>query len=264
MALYQAEYYSKALAKTANFYIVLPNDVGSGIIAENECYQREMKTLYLLHGYSSSYRDWLLDSSVRELAVKYNLAIVMPAGDNSFYLDGKGTGKAYGRYIGKELVEYIRKTFGLSAKKEDTYIGGYSMGGFGALHTGLMYPDNFGKIMALSSALIIHEIKNKKADFNNGIADYDYYYSVFGDLDKLENSMNNPEFVIRKLKEEGKEIPPIYMACGTEDFLLHNNREFYSFLKKEDIEVQYVEDYGVHDWKFWNRYLEPAIQWLLS
>jgi S-formylglutathione hydrolase FrmB len=66
------------------------------------------------------------------------------------------------------------------------------------------------------------------------------------------------------LKEEKKSIPHIYMACGTEDFLISENRIFHEFLVKEGVEAEYIESTGVHNWEFWNRYLEPSIQWLLG
>lgn len=264
MALIQADFYSLALSKITNFNILLPNDVLPEMIEGNENYHREMKTLYLLHGYSGNSKDWLLGSSIQELAIKYNLAVVMPSGDNSFYLDAKGTGRAYCQYVGKELIEYTRKTFGLANRKENTYIGGISMGGFGAIHTGLTFPDTFARIISFSSALIIHNIKNMQEDEKDEIADYYYYRSVFGDLKKLEQSSNNPEYLIRKLKEQGEIIPPVYMVCGTEDFLLEQNRSFHRFLMAEGIDVKYKESPGMHDWPFWNQQVEASIQWLLD
>lgn len=264
MAQFQVDFFSNALARSTCFQLVLPNDSPSFMTDGNDNYKRKMKTLFLLHGYSGSSKDWLYGSSAQDMAGKYNVAIVMPTGENSFYLDGKGTGKAYCRFVGQELVEYLRKTFNIAMDKEETFIGGLSMGGFGAIHTGLYYPETFGKIVALSSALIIHNIKNKTEEFKDGIADYDYYASVFGDLDKLEASVNNPEQLIRTLKEEKKSIPAIYMACGTEDFLIKENRAFNQFLKDEGVAVEYIESPGNHNWDFWNHYLEPSIQWLLG
>jgi S-formylglutathione hydrolase FrmB len=263
MALYQIDYYSKELARIVHFDMLLPNDINPEMISSNENYQRESKTLFLLHGYSGSSKDWLLGSSIQELAGKYNLVVVMPNGENSFYLDSRGTGKAYCRFIGQELVEYVQKIFGLSRRKEDIFIGGFSMGGYGAIHTGLTYPNNFGKIIALSSALITNKLKNMQEGFTGGMADYDYYVSVFGDLMKVEESINSPEYLIRNLKKENLRIPPIYMACGTEDFLLEENREFHQFLTEQQIEIEYHESKGLHNWSFWNQYLEPSIEWLL-
>ena len=264
MAIFQTDFYSESLTKHMNVKVIIPNDVTPEMIQGNENYNRNMKTLYLLHGYSGSSNAWITGSNIEEMAIKYNLAVVMPSGDNSFYLDAKGRGRSYCQYVGKELVEYMNKTFGFSDKKEDTYIGGISMGGFGAIHTGLYFPNTFGKVVGLSSALIIHNIKDIEVDYVDQIADYHYYESVFGDLNKLEESDNNPEYLVHKLKKAGEEIPPIYMACGTEDFLIEENRSFYSFLKEEKVAVDYIESPGVHDWAFWNKYLEPSIQWLLK
>lgn len=84
------------------------------------------------------------------------------------------------------------------------------------------------------------------------------------DLSKLEQSENNPEMLIRKLKEENRTIPAVYMACGTEDFLIEPNRQFRDFLHQQGVPVEYAESPGVHDWAFWNQYIEPAILWMLK
>ena len=54
------------------------------------------------------------------------------------------------------------------------------------------------------------------------------------------------------------------MACGKQDFLIEQNRAFYKFLIENDINVDYKEDDGSHDWEFWNKYLEKSIEWLLK
>lgn len=264
MAFLEINFYSNALSRITSFHMVLPNDLPDVMKAGNVHYEREMKTLYLLHGFSGYNKDWMLGSLAQDLAVKYNLAIVTPSGENSFYLDQKGTGRAYGKYVGEEIVSYVRKTFGLSDKKEDTFIGGLSMGGFGAIHTGLMYPETFGGMFGLSSAMIVNKIKGKQEGYQDEVADYDYYKAVFGDLNQLDNSENNPEYLIKRKLEMGEEIPGIYMACGTEDFLLSENREFHKFLDDHKIAHTYKESKGIHDWKFWNEYLEPAIMSMLQ
>jgi len=264
MALFQINYFSEALRRITTFNMFSPNDVPEFMRENNKHYERETKTLFLLHGYSGNTIDWMAGSLAQQLAGKYNLAIVMPSGENSFYLDGKGTGKAYGRYIGEEMVNYVCQTFGLSKKKEDMAIGGLSMGGFGAIHTALKYPETFGKAIGLSSALIIHGVKNMKPEEKNDMADYDYYSSVFGELDKLEASENNPETLVKKLKSANEVIPSMYMACGTEDFLIEENRSFRDFLKAQEVDVTYRESAGIHDWDFWNEYLEPSILWMLG
>jgi len=264
MAFIQTSFYSQEIARVTSFLAVIPNDQAPAWIENNPNYKRPMKSLYLLHGYTASQWEWLLNSKVQDLALKYNIAIIMPSGDNHFYVDGKGTGNKYGRYTGIELVNYTRKLFGLSDRKEDTFIGGLSMGGFGAIRTGIKYSNTFGKLFALSSALIVNGIMNMPEGSSNEVADYDYYSYVFGNLDKLKESENNPEYLLRLKKRNNEVIPGIYMACGTEDFLLNPNREFYEFLKSEQVEATYMESTGNHNFDFWNQYLEPAMTWLLE
>jgi S-formylglutathione hydrolase FrmB len=212
-----------------------------------------------LHGFTGCGRGW---TYLYELAEKYNFALVFPSGENSFYLDAEATGAKYGTFIGSELVEFIRKTFGLCLAKEDTFISGLSMGGFGALHTGLAYPDTFSKIVALSSALIVHGISGMKPGESNEIANYQYYQRYFGDLDKLIESDNNPETLIKKMIQQKRDIPEIYMACGTEDFLLEDNRRFHKFLIENKIKFEYIESPGNHDMIFWNEYFAKGFEWM--
>ncbi|MDE8718927.1 hypothetical protein PZH37_18300, partial [[Eubacterium] siraeum] len=41
---------------------------------------------------------------------------MIPHGENSFWLDGLSTGHKYCTYVGEELIDYIRNTFGLAQK----------------------------------------------------------------------------------------------------------------------------------------------------
>ncbi len=264
MATARMEFHSETLSRTIPFQIILPNDLPEMMRAENHHYSRPAKTLFLLHGYTGGCSDWLCGSRIQEYSAAYNLAVVCPSGENSFYLDGPETGRGYGTHVGKELVTYVRDTFGLSARREDTLIGGLSMGGFGAIHTALAYPQTFSKAFALSSALIMHEVADMKPGQGNAVANYEYYRMVFGAPEELLKNANNPEEQIRRLLKEGEAIPGLYMACGTEDFLLKENRSFHRFLEENNIKHEYTESPGEHNWTFWNEYTEPAIRWMLE
>ena len=87
---------------------------------------------------------------------------------------------------------------------------------------------------------------------------------VFGDPQKILASDKNPEVLYRKLKAEGKEIPGIYLAIGTEDGLYSCNQEFRMFLEKEGADYIYEEGPGDHNWDFWNPFLQRGIAWVLG
>ena len=256
MAYLRIEYYSQALHRTTAFEMLVPNDPREGMPEPSQ----PMKTLFLLHGYTGKAGNWVPE----DLPVKYNFAIVMPSAENSFYLDGLSSGHAFQTMVGIELVDYIRNTFGLAKGPEDTFIAGLSMGGFGALHTGLAYPDRFGKIGALSSALIVHEVATMTPGQGNDVANYEFYRECFGDPATAAERDCNPEVLARKLKADGKTIPGIYMACGTEDFLIENNRAFHKFLTDEEIPHEYHEGKGIHDMVFWTEHIRNAVEWMFN
>ncbi|MBQ1641096.1 MAG: acetylesterase, partial [Lachnospiraceae bacterium] len=144
MALIQVNYLSKALFRTVPLNVILPVD---RFDADTDRYlngpERKYKTLYLLHGLLGNYTDWVSQTRIQKWAEEKNLAVVMPSGDNAFYFNSRTPWNDYGTFIGQELVEITRRMFPLSDKREDTYIAGLSMGGFGALRNGIVYSDTF-------------------------------------------------------------------------------------------------------------------------
>lgn len=267
MALMQIDFYSNTLIRPVSFKMFIPNDPRADQPGPVEFPpQAEMKTLFLLHGYTGASEWW----GQEKLAAQYNVALVMPNGENSFYLDGISTGHKYGTFLGVELVDYIRSTFGLATSAENTYICGLSMGGFGALHTALAYPDRFGKAGAMSSALIVHQIAHMKPKRNpsdedeDPVANYEYYRECFGDLETVEESDANPEKLVEKLLAAGRKLPEIYMCCGTEDFLLEQNRSFHKFLTDSGVAHIYLESPGIHDDVFWDEYTPKIMKWMFE
>ena len=261
MANFQIQYFSQALERKTIFQAAIPNDIRTDITRTPNAHQkRPTKTLFILHGYNGMAENWVSEAMMEH----YNVAVISASAENSFYLDAEATGHRFETMLAIELVDYVRKTFGLAMRPEDTYIAGISMGGFGAIHTGLAHPDRFSKIAALSSALIVHQIAGmtREDDRPGMLANYAYYAGCFGDLATVETRDTNPEVLIRKLKQEGKAIPEIYMCCGSEDFLIEPNREFHRFLTGEGVPHEYHESTGVHDGVFWAEYEPRALEWL--
>ena len=261
MALIQVNFMSKTLMRTVPMNVILPIDkmtFPGAPVREDKPY----KTLYLLHGVFGNYTDWISGTNVQRWAEENDLVVVMPSGDNMFYVDNPGVNNYYGEFIGKELVEMTRKMFPLSHKREDTYIAGLSMGGYGALRNGLKYHDTFGCIAGLSSALIIDGIENRTNDVPFFIESRSYAEGCFGDLTKVADSDMNPKWLAKKLVEDKADIPKIYMACGESDSLLKANDDFKNYLDELGIEVTFEVGPGAHEWDFWNTYIKKVIEWL--
>ena len=260
MAIIEVNFISKCLMRTVTFNAIIPVDK-FGPQAEN-AEQKPLKTLYLLHGIFGNYTDWVNGTRIQAWAEANDLAVIMPSGENRFYLDDEKSGELYGEFIGKELVEFTRKLFPLSDKREDTFIAGLSMGGYGAIRNGLKYAENFGCVIGLSAALV-HDTW-KDADNSAPIFTFRriYYEAIFGEYDKVKGSDKDPKALLLKLKEEGRPVPKMYLCCGTEDGLVTANRDFRDFLNENGVDLTYVEGPGKHDWVFWDTYIKKVLDWL--
>ena len=206
MARLSVDYYSPSLMRTTTLDVILPIDDHGAALAldtlrrndpaawERTPYlpeQPPFKTLFLLRAISEYHRDFISETRIRTWAEQRGLAVVMPSGYNAFYLDHPDAHNYYGRFVGEELVEVARRMFPLSRRREDTFIGGISMGAYGALRNGFKYAENFGCIVALSSAMLV-------GDFNSVVSDDLFFLSrpflesVFGDLNAVVDSDKDP------------------------------------------------------------------------
>lgn len=261
MASGRLEFHAETIMQHSSFCFVLPNDVSMEEVKDLRHYDRPPKSLILLHGLTGTDTDWLYGGVAQEMAIQYNLAVFMPTTGNSFYLDRGYPGGNYCEFIGKEFPEYIRSTFGYCMTREDTIIGGLSMGGYGALHTAMAHPETFSSCIALSSALVVYDYK-EKGERTDDILPKAMVRDIFGDPTKIVGSDIDPEYQYKKLKAEGKKIPSIYLAIGTEDVLLDDNMKFKAFLEKEGADFFYEDGPGMHNWTFWNEYLPRGLEWI--
>ena len=252
MALIQVNYLSQALFRTVPMNVILPAD---RFDADTDRYlnekDRKYKTLYLLHGLLGNYTDWVTQTRIQKWAEEKNLAVVMPSGDNAFYLNARTPWNEYGTFIGKELVEMTRRMFPLSGRREDTFIAGLSMGGFGALRNGIVYSETFSHVAGLSSAVHIFEDTSEEA--NNGL---------FDNKKEAAESDRNPWVAVEDMLSGKRRIPRFYMSCGTEDDLMQANVAFRDFLRSKGIEVTWDEEEYGHDWDFWDSQIKKVLDWL--
>lgn len=264
MAIQNIRFLSRSLKRPCHFNLVLPDDAPGFYKKNNPNYQRGTKTLFLLHGYGEDHYTWLTSFNVVELAYKNNLAIVLPNGENSFYVNAPGNAKKYASLVGEEMIEYLRSKYNLATKMEDTFIAGFSMGGYGAIHLTLAYPHTFNACAAFSTANMQEGIIELTPGRENREENYRFFTSIYGDLSKLPETENDLEFQIKTLKQKQDRIPPIYLACGAQDFLVQFNQGLDKFLTDEKIPHEYYETDGGHDMIFWGEYIVKAVDWMLN
>ena len=152
MAFMNLKFYSEALGMQTEVYVVIPQRSTAGEIGvETNAKAERYKCLYLLHGLSDDHSIWLRRTSIERYASEYGICVVMPAAARSFYTDMK-YGQKYYTYIAKELPKIIREFLNVSDKREDNFVAGASMGGYGCMAVGLTYPETFSKIASIAAA----------------------------------------------------------------------------------------------------------------
>ena len=159
MAFITLRYYSEVLGMQRELYAIVPQRSRQGEIGTQRGKALEGKCLYLLHGLSDDHTIWMRRTSIERYAEEYGLTVIMPEGDSSFYTNMKHGGDYY-THIAKELPEIAREFFGVSGRREDSLIGGLSMGGYGALKIALRETGAYSACVALSPVTDLRYLEN--------------------------------------------------------------------------------------------------------
>ncbi|WEK53246.1 MAG: alpha/beta hydrolase family protein [Candidatus Cohnella colombiensis] len=241
MAFLQCQFYSNSLEIMTSVNVILPEKI-----------EGPLPTLYLLHGLSDDHTVWGRRTSIERYAAEYQLAVVMPAVNRSFYTD-MAYGAKYWTFISEELPERVRSMFPLSPEREYNFAAGLSMGGYGAMKLGLSHPDRYAAVASMSGA--VDSTRLTRDEFVN-----DMTY-MFGTADQLKNSSNDLFALANQVSTKGV-VPLLYQCCGTEDFLYEDNIRFRDHLTQLGLALTYEEEPGEHEWGYWDWKIQRVLSWL--
>ncbi|HEX6835511.1 MAG TPA: alpha/beta hydrolase-fold protein [Polyangia bacterium] len=209
-AVATVEFQSAALGRDTTYTALLP-DGGEPPFA----------VLYQLHGASDDHRAWLYKSSLLRYVEGLPLVVVMPSGENSYYVDG------WERLVVDDLPAHVARTFRVRPGR--AAIGGLSMGGYGALRLGLKYAERFASIFAHSS--------------------------------RLPTSGDDFDVDVIAARVDRAAMPALAFDCGTDDHLLADSRRFHARLEALGLPHEYREHPGAHTWDYWDTHVRDAIAW---
>ncbi len=253
MALINLDFFSEALGMQSEVLVVMPQRGGLGEIGvTNNGGSRNIKVLYLLHGLSDDQTIWMRRTSIERYAGYYGVCVVMPNGHRSFYTDMKYGGDYY-KYITKELPARMSEFFNVSDRREDTFIAGLSMGGYGALKAALREPDRYAAASALSAVTDIAEFCGERSELFTAIFGEGQAVPDEDDLIKLVDAHKND-----KIK------PGVFIGIGRQDGLYDQNVRFKKILEDNGYDLTYRESDGVHCWEFWDEYIQYTLQWMFG
>lgn len=243
---------SKLVGKTLPYNVLLPVDYDKPA-AKTKLYP----VVYLLHGLTGHYTNWLEKTRLVDYAAAYDFIIVTPEGNDGWYTDSAtAPSEKYESYILRELIPDVQKRFRTSSEREGRAVAGLSMGGYGAIKFGLKHPNTFALAASLSGAFSAASWTEQEIKEPGAVRDS--VMQAFGPPNSETRAANDVLKLVREAKPES--LPYLYIDCGTEDFLFSDNRQFVSLLLEKKIQHEYRQLPGTHSWQYWDSQVQEVLR----
>ena len=213
-------------------------------------------TLYLRPGVPDDDTEWIPRSCPERYKERRRLAGVLPAARRSSYTDAL-RGQRYWSFVSEELPRLARHLFPLSARREENFAAGLSMGGYGAFKLALAHPERFAAAASLSGALdVARLVEEEQAGGTSELQD------IFGPAEGLAHSPDNLFHLAAQLVLRPGPRPALYQWCGTGDFLHADNVRFRDRAAALGLALTSEEGPGGHDWACWDAQIRRVLDWL--
>jgi len=206
------------------------------------------KVLYLLHGLSEDASAWQRYTSIETLAAAYGLVVVMPSAGRSFYTD-QPNGQRYFTYLSGELPQYLADVFCLRPRREDTFIAGNSMGGYGAFKAALLHPElyaaaaSFSGVLSIAALALLPDTDPRKGEFA----------LLFGGLEHLAGGEHDPAVWLERAAKDPSRLPRLFISVSRQEDIYPLSGMFHAACQAAGVQSEYHEEDGAHDWFFWDR-----------
>lgn len=244
--------FSKTQVDTIAVYSSKMNKEVKSVVIKPENYAKNKKypVVYLLHGYSDNYAKWVNTvPSIKQLATKHEIIIVCPDGGySSWYFDSPvDQNFQYESYIIEDLRKFIDKNYSTIKDRKGRAITGLSMGGHGAMYLAIRHRDLFAQAGSMSGGIDLlystkkWEIAKRLGTFEENPQEWTSR-SVINMVDSLKNG---------ELR--------LMIECGVSDFFYEINANLHKKLLSLNIDHDYIERPGKHNWDYWTNAIEYQI-----
>lgn len=222
-------------------------NIRSVIIAPASKKTERLPVVYLLHGYSGAYNNWINKMpTLPALAERYRCIIVCPDGAyGSWYIHSPADStNRYEEYVSDEVVRYVDSHYRSIKSSDARAITGLSMGGHGALMLAMRHQDVFGAAASMSGAVNLQPLAKKF-----GVS------KAFGDSTQLASLIT--KYSVYEIADTfSNKKMPLMIDCGIDDMFIGDNRLLHDRLIKRKMDHTYIERNGGHSWAYWTNALE--------
>ncbi|HLG77451.1 MAG TPA: alpha/beta hydrolase-fold protein, partial [Ktedonobacteraceae bacterium] len=214
---------------------------------------RRYPTLYLLHGSPGSEYDWITGGNATQSTDTLigqgkipELIMVFPdgngrSGETSEWGNSFDQKQLMENFVAFDLVHYVDQKYRTIPQAGDRAIGGFSMGGFGAMNIAVHHPDIFGSVISLAG-----------------------YFTAEGSIwgqNEAYIRANSPALVLPEDKSAWK--LRFFLGAATKDQPYYTDtQQFIDELKALHLNYTFDLETGYHTWSIWEIQLYHALTWL--
>lgn len=247
MAYIKISFQSQLLHRPASLAVLLPDGA------------KPVGTLYLLHGYSDGHESFIRNSALARYCSGIPVAVIMPEAQSSFYLN-TAYGQQYWTHISEEVPRVLRYWLRLDVPRACSFVGGISMGGYGAAKFALQQPDRFSEAYLLSPvtdiAGVVQHGFDRSADSLAPDPDEMRLDAVVGGRNPLDTS-DDLYFLLDRAC--ASELPKFRIYTGSEDFLFDEIQRFVCALRMKGVDSALEIARGAHLWSTWEPFLSDMV-----
>ncbi|MBL8133183.1 MAG: esterase family protein [Anaerolineae bacterium] len=268
-------FFSDTLHRDFRYNIILP----AGYDQSGERYP----VIYLLHGRGDTGTAWLrvhdtLDALIASGEIPPVIAVLpdMPSSSRaSYYVDSQYTGTLYQAEqvetaVMQDLIPHIDATYRTRTERDGRFVGGYSMGAYGAIRWTMAYPQRFRGALVLSPAVYFplpprDSSTREFGAFGRGDVLFD---------EDIYQSLNYPALLA---SVQASDLPlSAFIAVGDDEWRNPNYEErmhdldmeahmfFNHVVRVPNITAELRVYDGGHDWDVWRPGFIEGMRFLLS
>ncbi len=269
----RTEFHSPTLERPYQYGVYLP--------AGYEDSGARYPVIYLLHGRGDTMDAWLnasdlLDEMIASGDIPPMIAVMpdMPSSERAgYYIDSQYEGTLYraepveSAFI-NDLLTHIDATYRTYTNREARLVGGYSMGGYGAIRYAMAHPELFAGALVLSPAVYYplppaDSSTREFGAFGSGESLFD---------EAIYESLNYPA-LIEPLTESGLPLS-LFIAVGDDEWKNPNPEDrmhdldmeahmfFNHVARVPNVRSEFRVYNGGHDWDVWRRGFEEGMRYL--
>ena len=244
MPVETVEFHAESLGRSAKMNVLVPT---TG--------RRRYPVLYMQHGLGDTFATFFDRTGLELRASDCELIVVTPdAGESWFCNDPRPGGLAWEDHLAVELVDHVDAHFPTIAAPAGRAMGGFSMGGYGAMMLALRHPDRFSAVCVQAGSFAFgHELRPDRPErsaFMRAVAPPGGKYDLFVLAERFSAAAADaPTMAIR-------------FDVGGDDHLLDHNRRFHARLDELGIDHEYEEVEGGHEWRYVDRQLPTTLRFV--